>query len=324
MGQNSTKHYQEYYASMNSSKGELNVQGYDPYKVMGIENRQTYTFEQLKTAYRQLSMKVHPDRGGNKELFTIVTECFRVLAQELKARQGAALPHELRKDSQAFAAKQAPPESSYSIAQSQRQLNSQGDFNSRFNQAFEQNRLEDENEHGYGHIMAPSSKSREDIEIPKSISMGDKFNESKFNRVFERKTMPKTQEVVVYEEPEPLVLSKKLPFVELGQDKIGDYSTDPTQKAGLQYSDYMRAYTQSRLVDPRAIKERKEYKNISSFEADRAAITERKFTPQEMERIERARIQKEEAEQKRIERLTERDQRIAEHYSKTGHLLSPK
>lgn len=323
MGQHSSKQYQEYYASMNASssapKQDLTVQGYDPFKVFSIENRQTFTFDQLKTAYRQISMKVHPDRGGSKEAFTVVTECFRVLAQELKNRQGAALPHEMRSEAQAFASQQ-----SSSIAMSQKQMNGQGDFNSRFNQAFEENRLEDENEHGYGHIMAPSSKSREDIDIPKSIKMGEKFNESKFNRVFERKTVPKGQEVVVYEEPEPLVLSKKLPFVELGQDKIGDYSTDPTQKAGLQYSDYMRAYTQQRLVDPRAVKERKEYKNISSFEADREKITERKFSPEEMERIERARIQKEEAEQKRVERLTDRDRRIAEHYSKTGHLLAPK
>jgi curved DNA-binding protein CbpA len=322
MGQNSTKQYQDYYASMNNPS--LSVQGYDPYKVLGIENRQTYTFEQLKSAYRQISLKVHPDRGGNKELFTIVTECFRVLAQEYKNRQGTALPFELRKESQAFASQYAPPEPSASIAQSQRQVNNQGDFNSRFNQAFEDNRLDDENEQGYGHIMTPSSKQREDIDIPKMTSMGEKFNESKFNRVFERKTMPKGKDIVVYEEPEALVLSKKLPFVELGQDKIGDYSTDPTQKAGLQYTDYMRAYTQPRLVDPRAIKERKEYKNVSAFEADREATTERKYTDEELERIERTKLQKEESEQRRVERLVDRDRRIAEHYSKTGHLLSPK
>jgi len=316
MGQNTSKQYQEYYATMDQNK-ELTVNGLDPYKVLDISNRDTFTFDQLKNAYRRISMKVHPDKGGSKELFAIATECFRVLAEKLK-HKSPSLPHELKKEAQSYQDKhqvshqEDPPMPSYK--------NSSGNFHDKFNRAFEENRLEDENESGYGERMVASSKTREDIDVP-SVLKKESFSEDKFNRMFEKTTISKNKEVIIYDEPEPLVLSDSLQFVELGEGKLNDYSTDSTRNLGLQYTDYMRAHTQTRLIDPRSVQERKQYKNVEAFEADREARSKQGFSSAEQQKIEKRRIEKERQEEERVERLKSKDLRIEEHYNKAKTLL---
>lgn len=312
MGQNTSKQYQEYYSTIDQKK-ELTVNGLDPFKVLNISNRETYTFDQLKNAYRQISIKVHPDKGGSKELFEIATECFRVLAEKLKYR-APSLPHELKKEAQRYQDKQydePPPISSYKDS---------GNFHDKFNRAFEENRLDDENDFGYGEKMVASTKSREDIDVP-TLFKKEAFSEDKFNRMFDKVTISKNKEVIIYEEPEPLVLSDSLQFVELGEGKVNDFSTDSTRNLGLQYTDYMRAHTQTRLVDPRSVQERKQYKNVEAFEADREAKSKQVFSQAEKQKIEQRRIEKERQEEERLERLKSKDYRIEQHYNKAKTLL---
>lgn len=49
-----------------------------PYEVLGVEK--TATAAQIKSAYRRISGKVHPDKGGSAEAFRIVKEAYDVLS----------------------------------------------------------------------------------------------------------------------------------------------------------------------------------------------------------------------------------------------------
>jgi curved DNA-binding protein CbpA len=50
----------------------------DPYYVLGVD--QAATAAQLKAAYRRISGRVHPDKGGSAEAFRMVKEAYDVLS----------------------------------------------------------------------------------------------------------------------------------------------------------------------------------------------------------------------------------------------------
>ena len=54
----------------------------DFYKILGITKNASK--EEIKKSYRKLSMKHHPDRGGNKEMFQKINEAYQILGDERK------------------------------------------------------------------------------------------------------------------------------------------------------------------------------------------------------------------------------------------------
>lgn len=313
--------YDEYYEFLKHQNGgtvngiNLNVDmgNINPYEVLGVPKQ--FKWEDLKNAYRVKAKMVHPDKGGTQELFNLVTECFRMLAEDYKLRIEAKSHDELKKGSQEYRERHQPP-----VATRTGRKENEEDFFERFNRMFEENRLEDEEAGtGYGHMMAASSATREDIDIPQIMT---KYNADKFNQKFD-KHVPLSKDVVIYKEPQALTLAKTMAYTELG-GKTDDFSSsvERGEKRGLVYSDYMRAHTTSRLVDPRAVKERKEYRNLDEYEAARARAVEQAATEDERRWMEERQTAEEKREQDRIERMKQRDVAIAQHHQRVNGLLT--
>ena len=55
------------------------------YEVLGISK--TASEEEIKKAYRQLSLKHHPDRGGDAEKFKQLSEAYETLSDPSKKQQ---------------------------------------------------------------------------------------------------------------------------------------------------------------------------------------------------------------------------------------------
>jgi hypothetical protein len=302
-----TNTYQQYYDSLQTKNPIEIPSNITPYEILGINKN--FTWEELKEAYKRQAKLVHPDKGGTEQLFNLVTDAFKKLAYEYKLKVQDKQHYELKQNYKA----QQPIDTQYKpkIATS-----TDGNFQDKFNRLFDENRFEeDENERGYGNIMAESSKTREDINVPKVMNS---FNKNKFHEIFEKQE-PVTKDVIIYKEPEALVLGKKLNFTEIGVN-VDDFSTDATKKMGLQYTDYMKAHTMNRLVDPRSVKERKEYRNVDDYEADRANITNRELTPSEIAEQKEIELKKERDEKMRIKRAQYKDERIEKHYNKVSQL----
>lgn len=343
MGNNHSRQltYQQYYELMQQQQQQqqggktvpipspetLDLSQVDPYQVLNVPKN--FEWEQLKTAYRNAASLVHPDKGGNRHLFNLVTECFRYLANEYKARD-ADKPHfMLKQQSQEYmraqgtsvpVQAQSPSQGgSYVHRSEDRRINPavmDGMSLGRFNKVFEENRLQDEDtEHGYGEMMEQSSKNREDISVPKLIK---KFDQSRFNKVFD-KIVPPTKEVIVYQEPEPLQLAKQLQYTEIGGSKPNDYTS--SMESSIKYTDYMKAHTTSRLVDPRSVAERQEYKSVAQYEKAREKTTQRPMTMEELRRKKEREEQEKLAEENRLRRVRERDQVAADHYERMNRLL---
>jgi curved DNA-binding protein CbpA len=317
------KDYQKHYESWKQGGGQM--ADVNPYEVLGVSKN--FTWEELKSSYRRMAHLVHPDKGGSQQLFQLITDSFRTLAKDYQARH-ADRPHdELKKESQRFyetqMEKRAPP--AYENPRMPESNNIRGQhlprheesFQDRFNRTFEEYKIEDDTQFGYGQFMTPSSKTREDIKIEPQMK---KYNKESFNNAFE-KLPTASQKIVKYKEPEALVLTKNIAFTELG-DKPTDFThQDPTTKTGLFYTDYMQAYNEGnqRLIDTSSVK-RKEFKNVDEYDAYRQRKSqrpmsekERQFQAQEKER-ERLR------EEQRLERLKQQDEAYRLQFEKLERL----
>lgn len=314
MGNNTSKR-NEYYAAI--QRGSQTVDNIDPYDVFGLNKN--FEWDELKDAYRRVAKLVHPDKGGSEVLFNRVTECFKTLALEYKARQADRPHHNLRTESQDYMRSQ----STYDIRGTP-SVGSEANFLDRFNRTFEENKLEDDQQGGgYGHIMAQSSKTREDLNVP-SVLKG-KVSAEQFNKTFETVTLASaSKDVVVYKEPEALPLARKLQYTELGGERPDDYSStqEGTRGArGLQYTDYMKAYTTTRLVDPRAIPKKKAFKSVEEYQNVRDSAMERPATEEELQ-FRAIRAEQERArEAARERRLADNDMKVARHHAKVNQML---
>lgn len=315
--------YDQYYEFLKSQNGGTvagmdmgftTYDGIDPYEVLGV--RKKFSWEELKNAYRKKAALVHPDKGGSEQLFNLITDCFRKLANEYKMNLETKSHYDLKKESQDFYNKNAPPP--VATRKGRGGKDEDDEFFKKFNRMFEENKLEDEGDVGYGHVMEKSTGKRDDIEIPKLLN---KFNKDKFNKQFD-KHVPLTKDVVVYKEPQPLTLAKTMAYTELG-GKTDDFSSsvEQSEKRSLHYTDYMKAHTTSRLVDPRAVATRKEYRNVEEYEADRTRAVDRAATEDERRWMEERDENEKQIEYDRIERLKQRDAAIASHYERVNGLL---
>lgn len=275
----------------------------DPYSILGVSRK--FTLQELKDKYKTLAIQVHPDKGGTKELFLLVTKCYKALLAEHEKRTSQKEYHELKA---AFKRSQAQP------AQAMPEPGKKFDVE-RFNQVFSENKLSDAYDHGYNDWM--SDEPVKDIPKPKSG-----FTIDKFNKEFDKATrLDKTNKYIIkYREPEPLVASKKIGFTELGQDQVDDFSGENTTNKSLNYMDYKLAHTTSKIVDPRLVKDMKTYKNIEELERHRANV---RFTMDDETAEEVAARQQADKlrELRRASALRKYDQEIENHYERVNMLM---
>ena len=314
--------YDKYYEALqNPNQGSQHI---DPYDVLGLQRN--FTWDELREAYRRTARWVHPDKGGNTQMFNIVTDCFKKLAIEFKTRYADRPHHELKREAEAHYAQNphVPTQNGIQPMSTQHPLFSQTknetrdesnkNFQERFNRFFDDNKFDDEEtDAGYGSMMVKSSKVREEISIPQLLK--GKVSADRFNSAFDEHTMPSSKEVIVHREPDAMQLAKTLQFTEIGGDRPDDFTHVPqSARQGLAYTDYKVATTVNRLVDPRAVKKRKDYKNVEEFEVHRAAATETPATEEEIAWQAQKKRDEEDREERRLARMREKDSRISVHY----------
>lgn len=278
----------------------------DPYKVLNI--KKDFTAEQLKEAYRIMALKVHPDKGGSDYLFKLVTLCYKSLVKEYNARIGDKQYCELKSDYKKYTTHQSrtqiePPETK--------------SFNlEKFNKIFDENRTESVNDTGYGSFL----KNTPAIDEPKRVIK--KFTQESFNSTFEKynNSCEQNKHLIKYKEPEPLLTSKTIAFTEIGKDSIDDFSGDNTSKKNLNYMDLKIAHTTSRIVDPKTVIQRKEYKSIDDYEADRSQISYH-MNDSDKEYYEKMKRMETLKEKQRLQYIAKQDQQTAEQFEKLHRLM---
>tara|TARA_Y100000389_G_scaffold50722_1_gene46416 strand:+ start:5073 stop:5966 length:894 start_codon:yes stop_codon:yes gene_type:complete len=262
-----------------------------------------FTWDELKEAYKKIALKTHPDKGGNKQIFEYCTKCFKELAMEYKMRHSNKSHNELKKNFKEDVFTQLKPKVGGD------------DFTKEFNSMFEQNKFyDDEIEFGYGDKMAKSTKNRKDYDIQNIFDTENVTNE-KFNQTFNKKIKPRN-DIIKYQEPQPLHLTKSIQFSELGS-KTTDY-TGTTDNNRLAYTDYLKAHSEERIPTKSV---RKEFKNTKEYQLYSDKYKNQAFSTEEIRKQEKAKAYHERMEQNRLIRLKDKDEQIGQYYDKVSRLL---
>ena len=133
---------------------------------------ENYSWTQLKNSYKKLAIQNHPDKGGDPDFFNYITEQFQKLASEIKNRDSNKSHFDLKQNYK----ENTIISNRFSISQVANDT-----FSSKFNKTFDENKFIDEDiEFGYGSMMEPSSKVREDININNVFCTKAKITSQRF------------------------------------------------------------------------------------------------------------------------------------------------
>jgi curved DNA-binding protein CbpA len=320
MGNSSSRQYtyHQYYDVIKNDKSfdfnKINYELLDPYEV--LEVRKNFTWDELKDAYKYTAFITHPDKkGGNEIVFNFVTDCFKKLAYEYKAKQQDKTFIDLKKQVEEYYSneeenKGKPPPIDEN-------------FHERFNRTFNMCRLDNEEvDFGYGELMEKSSKEREDY---KQDNLFDKkkFDNSNFNKIFDKHAQKPPSQIIKYREPEPMVLAKKMNYTELGGKRPDDYSSsvERDSKNSLIYTDYKKAYETTRLVSDEELSKIKEFKSVEDFQVYRDKKLKKGLSDKQRRYIEIKQLKEEKEEEERLERIKNEAMRIKRINDKASRLL---
>ena len=299
------------------------MDNFDPYEILGLTKR--FTLEELKYNYKKVAKRVHPDRGGNEKMFKLVSLAYKQLIEIYKLKQINKEFNELKSDFQEFTTFQDNNQRSHrdlhkknNKEYKQRNNTNINDLNTNFTDVF--NRIYDDHkvynpyDNGYGNLMTKSEPNRPDIDIKRTIN-----SMKNFNKTFDDTPISKNnQKIIKYRDPIALPSSlKSLKYTEIGVDKISDFSTETND---LNCVDYKKAYSTSKLIDKNNVRQRSGYNDINSLEAERSNIN---YTMSDEDLKKQAYLKKKEQlkELKRLERIQQIDMMNQNNFNKINNLM---
>lgn len=301
------------------------MDNFNPYEIIGVSKR--FTLEELKYNYKKVAKRVHPDRGGNEKLFKLVTLAYKQLLEIHKLKQINKEFNELKSDFQEFTTNQdnqqrrhrdlhrnSDRNSKKSSRSRQNQQDFNGNFGDMFNKIYEENKIEDVYDRGYGDLMTESDANRPDIDIKKTVN-----SMKNFNQAFDSAPVSKhNKKIIKYRDPIALPTSlKTLQYTEIGVDRINDFSTETSN---LSCVDYKKAHSTSKLIDKNYVRQRTGYNDIGGLEAERANID---YNMSEEDLRKQAYLKKKEQlkELKRLERIQQMDMMHQESFNRVNELM---
>jgi curved DNA-binding protein CbpA len=281
----------------------------DPYKVLGLSKHDPLDEKILKKAYIRKARKYHPDKGGNKQMFQMISIAYTVLKKKIQDSKQDLSHQELRNGSQDF------------LDNQEKKINPNltgTDFDvNLFNKIFDDNKIPESTDKGYAQWMKESQGD------DTSKMFNGKFNKSMFDSVFAEEKRKQEQkygnsQVTKYEGPQAMNSNNNGQIVEVGQGEIEDFSGDAG--GNLQYRDYRDAFTRSCLVSEESVDPRQQYQSVQHYEAERGNVSF-ELSPEEGRRQEYLENKKKEQEYKRREITKQRDLSYEQQYNKINSLL---
>jgi hypothetical protein len=230
-------------------------------EVLGLEEEIALTEDSLKKAYKRVALRAHPDKGGTEEEFEAITRAHGYLGEILlrikggRGKEGKVEAPEALHDNRSTDAKQ------WEMVEPVRLNPKKLDMNV-FNQMFEQTRIPDPEEDGYGDWLKGADSAAEG---PK---FGGKFNRDVFNQAFEEEAAKRRaggQDLTV-RQPEALMLAPNS-GVELGRTGGGSFTA--AANASLKFTDLKNAYTSENMITNQVSDVRVEARSFDQYSSSR-------------------------------------------------------
>ena len=320
-----------------------NISSYTPYDIFSIsENdikRGNITEEQLKKEYRKLALKYHPDkRGGDTHKFELIKSAYTDLVVELRKKtkytdtknQPVINPEYQKNDREQHVDSMIKNYEPVHIDKNNMDIN-------KFNKVFQDFKIDTPFNDGYGNMMeksmAETSKGKNNIQYQSQVnnSLNDRqffnndFSQQNFNSSFENKVNnsninDEDSKVIIYKEPESIMAQKSLGFVELGQDKVSDFTSE--MNSNLNCTDYKQAYYHQNTISDKVkhIDISNKASSIGKIKTERANINY-KMSDEDKEYYDSIKKENEQKELQRQERLKYRDNIIGDNFHQMNRLV---
>jgi hypothetical protein len=235
-------------------------------RVLGLEEEVALTEDALKKAYKKAAVMVHPDKGGTEEQFEAVTRAHAYLGEILQRIRGGRTKESVVEAPTALKDGRQTESKQWEMIEPVRLNPKKLDLNA-FNQMFEQTRMPDPEDEGYGDWL----KAADEPEGGKKF--GGKFNRDVFNRAFEdeaRKRASQSSQLAVMQ-PQALMMMPNQ-GVELGRANKGDYTA--AANANLKYTDLKHAYTTQNMLTSQVADVRVDARSFDNYSASRKKAPE--------------------------------------------------
>ena len=283
-------------------------------QILGLEEEVALNEKLLKEAYKKASIRAHPDKGGSEEAFDAVTRAYAYLGEILRrVRGGRSESVNVSEESPARLTASRDQTSEAWKMNEPVKLNPKSLNIDVFNKVFEETRLPDPDEEGYGDWL---KRSEDGPAGGSQTKFNGKFNRSVFNETFENelksRSAQQNRSQLANRQPEALVMAPTF-GIELGRDKPEDFTG--ANLNGLKFTDLKKAYTTDSTFSHQVADVR-----VSNRSFD-AAATERKSAPAplssaEMEAIAEGERRMAQRQSNQAIRISEEDRRISEHFKK--------
>ena len=267
---------------MNTNQVEL-----DPYEVLGVDY--DAKLSQIREAFKKLVLQHHPDRGGNPRNFHLIKGAYSYIFKELKKEE--ALERKKSRTLKSYRQQRVQQNEQHEEETKQERENpivNVKEFNvNSFNRLYENYRVDDADDHGYGTYMEQNGQNRsEDIDHIKNAKV----------RQFDKQTM------VIFEEPKSMMPTDA--FDTIGKDKVTDFTSGfniNDKKKKIAYTDYMRAHSETDAISQNTPNVRQgDYKNVDQLRAQRGNIS---YTMSEEDRLQLERKEKKRLRKEKLRRL---------------------
>lgn len=293
-------------------------------RVLNIHEEVSLTEEMLKVSYKKAVLRAHPDKqGGSKDAFDAVTRAYAYLIDILKlvkgqqGRTSESVPGlESVKDQRSSASE------SWAMPKDPVKLNPKNLNMTVFNQLFEQTRIPDPDEDGYGDWLTENTNDG-DKEKGKGNRKGAKkfsedFNREVFNRMFEDEQHSASHTTMTrFHNPQELIMAPTY-GVELGRDRPADYTAAPN--ANLQFTDLRAAYTKENTVSNQVKGIQIEQRDFQNYKAQRERAPDM-YTNDELQMLNSYEAQKKAQEESRRIRAAQEHVGAREYFERMKQLV---
>jgi curved DNA-binding protein CbpA len=233
-------------------------------EVLGIQEEVALTEEALKSAYKRMALKSHPDKGGSEEYFEAVTRAYAYLSEILKFMKGGRketngrveVPSNVRtaRDSEA---------KQWEVPADPIRLNAKNLDMNAFNKLFEQTHMPDPDSDGYGDWLKGTDSKKS------APTFKGEFNRDVFNRMFDdetKKTRHPTNQLIVHPGEMALTLNPTH-GVDLVGERPDSYTAAPNSR--FQFTDLRGAYTSDSTISDKVANVPVQDRNYEQYRASR-------------------------------------------------------
>ena len=283
---------------------DINNLNIDPLNLFNLSK--DFSLDELKSSYRKLALKHHPDRKGDPKIFKIISKAFIILQEKYKNNKEQKEYVDLKNNFNNFKEEQKNYQSTFKLDPEKFNID-------RFNQLYEQNRQDTSNDSGYGEWTTDDTS-----ESPTQI-FSDKFNLNMFNSVFneQKKTDKNCNSLTEFLDPLPSDKGTAMNYTDISDSAISNFSSDIN--SNLQFTDYKEAHTFTKLINTDSVK-RKEYSSIDDLEKDRSNISYQ-MSESDLMRYNFQKAKEQEEEQNRIHRIKNQGEFNEQQFNKLNKLM---